>query len=350
MRITSSMISNSVMYNINKNLYNLNTTYTRMSSGKKIETPSDNPVGASTVLKYSSYLSKIAQYQTNSEDASSWLKVTDSTLTSLSDDVTSVKEKMVQAFNGTLTDSDKADILEEVNQLKDQVVQLCNTDYAGRSIFGGYETESDPVAVDSTAVGDKVTYHGKYLCLDGAVSSSVSDSDLMNFYTSNASNVVTSSDTGQDMVYDTGFNSSVTVNTEATSILGQDSAGLYETLQQFSLYLSGETSYKTIDTSSGTPTVVTKTLDTDSMLSALTANEDTVLGLNSKVGAKESALELSIQRLTDGNEIYKTLLSETQDVDVAEVSVEYSQAQSVYQESLSAASKLVLPSLLSFLS
>ncbi len=345
MRITNSMISNNVMYNLNNSLYSLNKTYSQMSSGKSIETPSDNPVGASTVLKYSAYMSKIEQYQQNSEDATSWLKVTEGALGGITDALTTVRERMVQAFNGTLTDEDRADILAEVQELTEEVVELCNTDYAGRYVFGGFQTEESPVAADSSSAIDMITYQGKYTDLGGAVSTDVSDADLLAFYTANTGNVVDTT-VSQSKTYNTGFNSTVTVNTEGWEVLGTGADGMYETLKKFQMYLEGDTEYKYVD---DTGTVVTETLDTDALLDSMDANQDTILNLTARAGARRSALELSTQRLTDDYEIYDTLLSETQDVDIAKISVEYSEAESVYEASLKASSKLVLPSLVDFL-
>lgn len=349
MRITNSMISNNVMYNLNNNLYSLNRTYAQMSSGKSIETPSDNPVGASSVLKYSAYLSKIEQYQKNGEDAASWLKVTEGALGGLTDTLATVRERMVQAFNGTLSDTDREAILQEVQELTDEVVELCNTDYAGRYVFGGYATESSPVAVDSSAVGDMVLYQGSYTDLGGAVSADISDADLLAFYAANTGNVLDSSDMNQSKTYNTGFKSTVTVNTEGWELLGESPDGLYEMLKKFQMVLEGDTEYKYVDASSGSPVVMTEALDTDALLDALDKNADTVLSLTARAGARMSALELSTQRLTDDSDIYTTLLSETQDVDIAKVSVEYSEAQSVYEAALAASSKLILPSLVDFL-
>lgn len=349
MRVTNSMISNNVMYNLNNSLYSLNKTYAQMSSGKRIETPSDDPVGASAVLKYGAYLSKIEQYQQNSEDASSWLKVTENALGGITEALATVRERMVQAFNGTLSDEDREAILEEVTELTGEVVELCNTDYAGRYVFGGYQTETPPVTVDSSAIGEMVQYQGKYTDLGGAVSAEISDTDLLAFYSANTGNLPDSSAAPQAKIYNTGFKSTVTVNTEGGDVLGTSPTGLYETLKKFQMYLAGETEYKYVDDSSGTPVAVTEELDTDALLDAMDLNEDNILSLTARAGARMSALTLSTQRLTDDNDIYTTLLSETRDVDIAKVSVTYSEAQSVYEAALAASSKLILPSLVDFL-
>ncbi len=60
-------------------------------------------------------------------------------------------------------------------------------------------------------------------------------------------------------------------------------------------------------------------------------------------------VEMTINRLSDDELTYKTLLSETEDADIAEVSVELSQAEYVYEASLSSASKIIMPSLVDFM-
>ncbi len=80
MRITNSMIQNNVMYNINNNLYTMNTIYSELSTGKTIQSPSDDPIGASNAMKYEAYLSDIEQYSSNANDAYAWMEVTESAL------------------------------------------------------------------------------------------------------------------------------------------------------------------------------------------------------------------------------------------------------------------------------
>lgn len=319
-RITNSMITNSVMYHLNTSLYNLNRTYGQMSSGKRIDAPSDDPLGASAVLKYTDYVSRIEQYKANCEEASGWLNVTEEALDGVTDCLSTVRERMVQAFNGTLSDEDKADILEEVKELTETMVELFNTDYAGRYVFGGYNTETKPATLGTAGGLSTILYQGAAL---------------------------QDADSTQDRVIRTGVGSTVTANIQGCEVMGESPDGIYDVLMKFQVYLGGGATYSWYDTASGT--VQTETLETGTLLEELDGNADNVLGLTAKVGARLSELEMRIQRIASDSSIYTTLLSETQDVDIAKISVEYSEASSVYEASLASASKLVLPTLVDFL-
>lgn len=349
MRVTDSMITNNVMYNLNSNLYSLNQLYTQTSTGQEIQYPSDDPIGASNVMKYSSYLTRIEQYQENADNAYAWMEITESALDSIEDCVQRLDELTLQASSETNTEEDLEMIRLEVQELMAEIIETSNSDYAGSYIFAGYQTDDEPFEATSTAVGDKLTYNGQYLCLGGPVSTSISDADYLAFYTANSADMLTDADKDKTITYNINANSQVDVNIEGYELFGEDENGLYETLIKLDMFLSGETEYKTIDDSTGTPTVVTQSIDIDEIIDSLDDNLNLLLGLNAETGAKMSYTEININRLTNDEETYTTLLSETQDVDIAEVSVELSEAEYVYEASLSSASKVIMPSLIDFL-
>ncbi|NTV89038.1 MAG: flagellar hook-associated protein FlgL, partial [Clostridiales bacterium] len=142
MRITNNMLVNNMINNIGTNLDRMSKYQNQLATGKKISVPSDDPIVAARALKLRTDVSKIEQYQSNAEDAQSWMDQTESTLGSIGDVLQRVRELAVEAANGTNTASDTAKIAEEVGQLKTQLVQLSNASYAGRYIFSGYKTDT----------------------------------------------------------------------------------------------------------------------------------------------------------------------------------------------------------------
>ena len=185
MRITNNMMIQNTINNINNNLVKLSKLQAQASSQKKIEVPSDDPVAAVKSLKLTSYLANIQQYQENAEAANSWMGYSDSALSQIGDILATIREETVEAANGTLTDDDLEKISTEIMEMKNSIIEVANTSYAGRSIFAGYQTDDTPFAEVSTTIGDQVTYNGKYLSLGGVAAVSVSDSDLISFYTDN---------------------------------------------------------------------------------------------------------------------------------------------------------------------
>lgn len=152
MRITNKMMTNNMMGNINKNKLNMNTLEEQYSSGKKIQRPSDDPIIAVRALKLRTNLSELSQYaEKNIPDARSWMDVTESALSTVNSLLSQVNTYCVQGSTDTLTADDRSSIAENLQQMKQQIYQEGNTNYAGRYVFTGYKTDSSLTFTDEEA-------------------------------------------------------------------------------------------------------------------------------------------------------------------------------------------------------
>lgn len=141
MRITNNMMLRSTSSNINANKVNVNTLNNQMSSQKKIQRPSEDPVVAIRALRLRSTLSEVNQYyENNIPDAESWLEVTETALKNMIDIVGDIRTQCIAGANDPLTADDRKTILEALEKLRDQVYAEGNTTYAGRTVFTGYRT------------------------------------------------------------------------------------------------------------------------------------------------------------------------------------------------------------------
>lgn len=141
MRITNNMMLNNTSSNINGNKVNVNNLNNQMSSQKKIQRPSEDPVIAIRALRLRSTLSEIDQYyENNIPDAESWLEVTDTALKNMVTIVTDIRSQCVYGSNDPLTADDRKTILTALEKLRDQVYAEGNAEYAGRTVFTGYRT------------------------------------------------------------------------------------------------------------------------------------------------------------------------------------------------------------------
>lgn len=141
MRITNNMMIRNSSININGNKINVNDLNNQMSSQKKIQRPSENPVIAIRALRLRSTLSEIDQYyENNIPDAESWLEITDTALKNMVSIVTDIRTQCTYGSNDPLTADDRKTILTSLEKLRDQVYSEGNADYAGRTVFTGYRT------------------------------------------------------------------------------------------------------------------------------------------------------------------------------------------------------------------
>jgi len=143
MRITNKIMQRNNLSNINTNKIYQDNLSTQMSTQKKINRPSDDPVVAIRALRLRSSVTEITQYYSkNIPDANSWLNVTEDALKNLSQIMTSMIEQCTKGSNGDLKSTDRQIILEQLKALGDEVYTTGDADYAGRYVFTGYRTDT----------------------------------------------------------------------------------------------------------------------------------------------------------------------------------------------------------------
>ena len=121
-----------------------------MTTQKKINKPSDDPVIAIRSLRMQTSLSHIDQYLNNNiSDANSWLNVTDTALENMKTILTDVRSLCVKGATDTLKEDDRKTILNQLKSLSDQIYAEGNADFSGRTVFTGYlslfDHGNDPV-------------------------------------------------------------------------------------------------------------------------------------------------------------------------------------------------------------
>lgn len=143
MRITNKIMQRNNLSNINTNKIYQDKLSTQMSTQKKVNRPSDDPVVAIRALRLRSSVTEITQYYSkNIPDAESWLDVTESALKNVASIVTNMIEQCTKGSNGDLTSDDRQIILEQLKALGEEVYATGDADYAGRYVFTGYRTDT----------------------------------------------------------------------------------------------------------------------------------------------------------------------------------------------------------------
>lgn len=142
MRITNKIMQRNNLSNINTNKIYQDKLSTQMSTQKKVNRPSDDPVVAIRALRLRSSVTEITQYYSkNIPDAESWLNVTEDALKNLEQIMRNMIEQCTKGSNGELEAKDRQIILEQLKALSDEVYSTGDADYAGRYVFTGYRTD-----------------------------------------------------------------------------------------------------------------------------------------------------------------------------------------------------------------
>lgn len=143
MRITNKIMQRNNLSNINTNKMYRNKLSTQMSTQKKINRPSEDPVVAIRSLRLRSNVTEITQYYSkNIPDAESWLKVTEDALSKLSDVISNMAAQCTRGTNKPFTTTDRGTVLEQLKLLADEVYATGDADFAGRYVFTGHRTDT----------------------------------------------------------------------------------------------------------------------------------------------------------------------------------------------------------------
>lgn len=157
MRVSTSLMQQLGISSLLNEQSQLSKTQQQLASGKAILTPADNPSGAAQVLTLGNSVDAYNQYQSNADSASTSLTLESNTLNAVVNTLQRAHDLAVQGLNGTQSAQARQGIATEVQQLRDQLLSLANTqDPSGQYIFGGYRSDSTPV----TSAGGSYSYNG----------------------------------------------------------------------------------------------------------------------------------------------------------------------------------------------
>ncbi len=161
MRVTTKMMQNTAMRNLNTSKDRISTLTNQLSTGKKITRASDDPVVALRSLKLNMSLDKIDQYyENNSNDAQTWLDLTESAIDTVAEILggsSGMKVLINQAANSYNEDTDISAIVSQLVELAEEIYTVGNADNAGRYLFTGYRTDIALTFTEDTEQTYKIT-------------------------------------------------------------------------------------------------------------------------------------------------------------------------------------------------
>ena len=189
MRITNKIIQNNSINNINVNKELQDSLSTMIASRKKISRPSEDPIIALRSLSLRTSVNQTTQYvEKNVQDANSWLKVTEDAITTLSDVIVDIRKLYVKGTQDTLTASDRKIITDNLESLAAEIYNTGNVDFAGRSVFTGFRTDSTLVFQKDEALNYRIDENMDSVKVD-EITFVNKDDDELKVYTKNLTRV-----------------------------------------------------------------------------------------------------------------------------------------------------------------
>ncbi|WP_336921762.1 flagellar hook-associated protein FlgL [Aquipuribacter sp. SD81] len=289
LRITQRSMADGTYANLQASLARSASLQEQLSSGKQVAKPSDNPTGATDILQLRAERSANDQYLRNADNGLSWLGTADTALQQTSAAVRHARDLTVQGGNGSLSQTGRDALAKELRQVRDSLVELGNTQYLGRPVFGG--TTGGGTAFDAT---------GTYVGDTGTVQRRV------------------------------GADSTVRVDVDGPGAFGSGATSVFATLDGIIADLE----------SGGSPTA---------RLAALDTAHERVLGALADVGARTNRIETLQAKGTDAAVSLRSAQSQIEDVDLPKTILELQLQSTAYQAALGATARVLQPTLLDFL-
>ncbi|MBF0411404.1 MAG: flagellar hook-associated protein FlgL [Desulfamplus sp.] len=131
-----------------------------MSTQKKINTLSDDPIGMTQVLDLKESVKHLEQIETNVEMGRTWLTGVESSLKSTNDIILSVKNDVLRYANASFTSDNRKDAIDNINNVIEQIVSLGNTQVNGSYIFSGSSTNVKPIEYYPDENPPRIDYAG----------------------------------------------------------------------------------------------------------------------------------------------------------------------------------------------
>lgn len=120
-------------------------TQQQVATGKRMQTPADDPIAAARALNVAQAASINTQYDENRNNAKTSLALSDTILSSISTLIQDVRTDVVSAGNGALNNSDRTSLANTLRGRLEELVGLTNaTDSSGNYLFSGYQGATKP--------------------------------------------------------------------------------------------------------------------------------------------------------------------------------------------------------------
>lgn len=289
------MQNTQLLQNLRNNNRGILEWQNKLATGQRIHRPGDDPVGIGYLMRYNSELNRTNEFLENARTGIGYLKTMDELMQQSSDVLKRARVLVQQAANGTIPEDSRKQIAMEIAQLKEQMVMIGNSTFAGRYLFNGQKTDQPPY--------------------------SMTDPHL--------------NQTDPGVIYlNVSPNVSVPVTITGELIFGEAGAAdnVFQVFDDIINHLNNNEQAELLDD-----------------LAKIDAASDRINNNWAEIGARTNRFELVESRIEDQIISLKTLRSETGDVDMPEALIELMQKENVLQASLSVGARIMQVSLVDFL-
>lgn len=375
-RVTQGMLTSNSIRNISNAYKKLNTLENQLTTGKKINRPSDDPVTAMKGIRYRTEVLETGQYlDRNITEVNSWMDNADSTMNLVTESLQRIRELTLQGANDTYESNQRASIASEIEQIMEHIATLSNSQVNNKYIFNGTDTTNQPVDLEnfdfdmdintftSTPPANPenyvIVYNGETLNYDTTSASPV-------FKFNNGSNTITidnSDPTNPNRVtYQEGANPPIDLKSFQVVIANKNAFSTnnqnvnIEVMKGIKIPVNVNPANVFSSQMFGDIQSLVKAMkegasgeQLDSYIGNIDTHLQNVITERSELGARSNRVEMIESRVSSQEITAKKIMSENEDIDAEKVIIELTSHETLLRASLSVGAKIMQPTLMDFL-
>ena len=310
MRVTTFGTTQVYLQDLNNIMQKYQGLEQQLSTGRKLNQPSDNPVGFEADISIQHALTQTGQWGNNAAAALSDMQNSDSTMATLQNILGSIRTELVQASNGTNTPADVGQIATRVAQQVKEVAQVAGTNDGQQYIFGGSNGKIQPITLNAS---------GQLVWNLAAQGGTPTKSTTI------------------------GANVSLAVSVDGTQLFDLPPTtgvpGLVDNLNQI------VTDMQSAGTATSGAAFQSSLQSIQTDLNNLDANMNNVSALRGDLGGRMNRAQSAVNQLDQATTQLSAQKSNVEDANLAQVMTQLTTQQTVYQAAIAAGQQLVLPTL-----
>ena len=323
MRITNASMVRSHLYDTQNNLTNMSKINQQISTGKVINTVSDDPHKAIKIMNINNEIKYTEKYNYNIDETVGWMNTTDGALDNVGNLLGEIKETILKVGNGTYSQNEMKSLNEDMNEKIKQLADTLNSTHGGKYLFGGSSVDDAPITVIENP--------------DGTVK--------LEFSKDKNGQTIPNTD---DLKADISSGINIDYNISVGEILNiKDGNGnivnLLDEINNLSTLMNDIANGDEQTAAKAKETLLNDTKGKIDTLFDHVVNERTSLGV--RVSTAEKIKELNDEDILNIQDV----LSKTQDTDVVEKFIELKSAEMIYQASIQVGAKLIQPTILDYI-
>lgn len=296
MRVTQGMLSNNMLRNLMNSQTRMSNYMEQLYTGKKISRPSQDPVIAVKGINYRTQVSQVEQYKRNTGEIHNWMDNSDAALDKATQAMQRLRELAIQASNDPYGEEERESIRQEVEQLKQHLIDVANTNVNGKYIFNGTNTEEAPIQASEDADGEFAIEF---------------NTDAVNIAVSNQT--VLQANVNAENVFSVELFEHIDLFMERLETASEDGNEIGQSIADLDVHINH------------------------------------AIDARAELGARMNRLELVENRLDEQKVIATRTMSENEDVHMEEAITNLITQESLHRAALAAGSRVIQPTLIDFL-